>query len=105
LRDYEFVYIISPEVEEESLESVTEGIGKMIADAGGQVVHQDSWGRRRLAYPIEGFRNGHYMLTQIQLDPEELPELRRGLGLSEEVIRYLLIRSDAKDTEEVESGG
>jgi small subunit ribosomal protein S6 len=105
LRNYEFVYILSPEVEEENLEAATEKINQMIASGGGEVLQLDSWGRRRLAYPIRNFLDGHYMIAQIQLDPGALPELRRSLGLTEEVIRYLLIKTDAKDVEELEEGG
>jgi len=94
LRNYEFVYILSPEVEEENLESITEKIGQMIASRGGQVLQLDSWGRRRLAYPIQKFHEGHYMLAQIQLEPEAILELKRSLGLTGEVIRYLLVRTD-----------
>ena len=94
MRDYELVYIISPEVEEEDLENVTARVGQLVADGGGEVLELSSWGRRRLAYPIRKFSDGHYVLSRIQLDPGSLPELRRLLGLTEEVIRYLLIRSE-----------
>lgn len=94
MRNYELVYIVSPEVEEEALEGVTEKISQLITDNGGQVMELNSWGMRRLAYPIRKFRDGHYMLARIQLEPGALPELRRVLGLTEEVIRYLLIRTE-----------
>lgn len=94
MRNYEFVYIISPEVEEEDLQGVTERIGRMIADGGGEVVRLDSWGRRRLAYPIRRFREGHYMVAQIQLEGSAISELRARLALTDEVIRYLLVRAE-----------
>lgn len=94
MRTYELVYIISPEVEEEDLESVTEKVSQLIAGGGGEVLELSSWGRRRLAYPIQQFSDGHYVLARIQLDPGSLPELRRLLGLTEEVIRYLLIKTE-----------
>lgn len=124
MRSYEFVYIISPEIEEENLQGVTDKIGQLIANGGGQVVRLDSWGRRRLAYPIKKFLEGHYMVAQIQLEPGAITELKRSLGLTEEVIRYLLVRTDeaekaaaqvqekpseeqrdAHDTEQQEPGG
>lgn len=94
MRNYEFVYIISPEVEEEDLQRVTERVGQMIADGGGEVLRLDSWGRRRLAYPIRRFREGHYMVAQIQLEGGAISELRARLALTEEVIRYLLVRAE-----------
>lgn len=94
MRYYEFIYIISPEVEEEGLETVTEKVGQMIADGGGEVLRLDSWGRRRLAYPIRKFREGHYMLARIQLEPGAISEFRARLALTEEVIRHLLVRAE-----------
>lgn len=94
MRRYEFVYIISPEVEQENLESVTDRVGQLIANSGGQILRLDSWGRRRLAYPIRKFHDGHYMVAQIQLEPGAIIELRRSLALTEEVIRYLLVRTE-----------
>ncbi len=94
MRHYEFMYIVSPEVEEESLETVTEKVGQMIADGGGEVLRLDSWGRRRLAYPIRKFREGHYMLARIKLEPGAISEFRARLALTEEVIRHLLVRTE-----------
>jgi small subunit ribosomal protein S6 len=95
LRYYEFVYIVSPEVEEEDLEKLTARVGQMIVDGGGEVVRLESWGRRRLAYPIRRFREGHYLVAHIQMEPEAIAALRGRLALTEEVIRYLLVKSDA----------
>ncbi len=99
MRSYEFVYIISPEIEQEDLEGVTDKIGQMIVDRGGQVLNLDAWGRRRLAYPIQNFHEGHYMVAQLQLEPETISELKERLALSEEVIRYLLVRTEEKEVE------
>lgn len=97
MRNYEFVYIISPEVEKEDLESVTGRVEQMIADGGGQVLRLDSWGRRRLAYPIQRFREGHYMAAQVQLEPYAISELRSKLALTEHIIRYLLVRTEERE--------
>jgi small subunit ribosomal protein S6 len=99
LRYYELVFIVSPEVEEEDLEKVATGVGQMIVDGGGEVVRLESWGRRRLAYPIRRFREGHYVVGHIQMDPEAISGLKDKLGLTEEVIRYLLVKTDAVPVE------
>ena len=101
MRYYEFVFIVSPEVEEEDLEKVAARVGQMIVDGGGEVVRLESWGRRRLAYPIRRFREGHYVVGNIQMDPEAISGLKDRLRLTEEVIRYLLIRTDAVPVEAV----
>ena len=94
MRNYEFMYIVSPEVEAEDLEKVTDRVGQMIADGGGEVMRLASWSRRRLAYPIRKFREGHYVLTHLQMDPQAVSGLKSRLALTEEVIRYLLVRTE-----------
>jgi small subunit ribosomal protein S6 len=94
LHTYEFMYILSPEVEEEDLEAVATRIGQIIADGGGEVLRLERWGRKRLAYPIKKFREGHYVLAYIELDPGAVTQLRARLALTEEVIRYLLLRCE-----------
>jgi small subunit ribosomal protein S6 len=94
MRDYEFTFIIHPDIEDEGIPSVVEMVTQFITDGGGQVTNADHWGRRRLAYPIRKQHEGYYVLLQIQMDPKSLNELERRLKLREEIIRYLLVRAD-----------
>ena len=95
MRNYEFTFIVHPDVEDEGIADTTEKVSQFIAAGGGQVTNVNHWGRRRLAYPIQRQREGYYVLMQVQLDPKSLGELERNLKLTEEIIRYLLVR--AKD--------
>jgi small subunit ribosomal protein S6 len=99
LRYYEFMYIVNPEIEADDLQEVTARVGQMIADGGGEVLRLESWGRRRLAYPIRKFREGHYLVAYIQLDPEAIAGLKGRLALTEEVIRYLLVKTEEIPTQ------
>jgi len=92
MRNYEFTFIAHPDVEDEGLTGVTEKVSQFITEGGGQITNVDPWGKRRLAYPIQKQREGYYVLMQVQLDPESIVELERKLKLTEEVIRYLLVR-------------
>ncbi len=92
MRNYEFTFIIHSDVEDEGITGITEKVSQFITEGGGQVTNADHWGRRRLAYPIQKQNEGYYVLTQVQLDPESIVELERKLNLTEEVIRYLLVR-------------
>ncbi|MGB9300461.1 MAG: 30S ribosomal protein S6, partial [Anaerolineae bacterium] len=80
MRYYEFMYIVNPEIEADDLQEVTARVGQMIADGGGEVLRLESWGRRRLAYPIRKFREGHYIVAYIQLDPEAVAGLKGRLA-------------------------
>lgn len=64
------------------------------ADGLGEVVKADHWGRRRLAYEIDGQREGYYVIMDAAIDPSHIPELERNLKLATGIIRYLLIRPD-----------
>ena len=91
LRDYELLLIISPEVVDEELEGRVDRIGQLITERGGEVSATEPWGRRKLAYPIEHFTEGHYVLIRFSFEPALCKELEASLRISEEIIRHLLI--------------
>jgi small subunit ribosomal protein S6 len=95
LRDYELTVILSPELLEEEVPSGVERVTELIAQKGGVVSEVDQWGRRRLAYPIGRFMEGNYVLTHIQMEPQSIAELEAGLELSDNVLRYLVVRKQA----------
>lgn len=94
LRDYELMVIFKPDLEDQALQEAVERLNGLIAARNGQISSSDVWGRRRLAYPIQDFRDGIYTVTQLKLDPNGTDELERSLKLNDQIIRYLLIRVD-----------
>jgi len=92
LRDYEMVFIISPEVVDERLDTIIDNVSRFITERGGTVSDVERWGKRKLAYPVEHFVEGNYVLTQFKLKPTVSKELEANLQISEEVLRHLLIR-------------
>jgi len=94
MREYELIFIVDPDQDEEGVAAVTDRITKVITDAKGEVIRVDVWGQRKLAYPIKKFREGIYVLLNAQITPEGLAELDRTLKLTEPVIRHLLVRAD-----------
>ncbi len=92
MRDYELVYIIRPTAGEEEVAALNERVQGWIAGEGGEVQKVNPWGRRRLAYPIDRFRDGTYVQVNFRSQPNTLGGLERQLKLSEDVIRYLLVR-------------
>ncbi|MBI2958073.1 MAG: 30S ribosomal protein S6 [Chloroflexi bacterium] len=94
LRDYELIYIVNPNVTDEQLPGTLEKVSKFIADKGGAVEKVDQWGRRKLAYPIRRFTEGNYISTKFKFAPRGTSDLENHLKLTEEVIRYLLVRLD-----------
>ena len=94
MRTYELVLVVRPEMDEEGFDAFVSGITGMVTDQGGQIVDVEHMGRRRLAYPIKKITEGHYVLLHLNLETPALVELERRFKLSEDVLRYLVIRMD-----------
>ncbi len=92
LRDYEILYIVRPELDEEQLQSAIGAVDRLIQSVGGQGQKTDVWGRRRLAYEVDRLREGHYVLTDFQLDPQRVPEMEATLKISDTIFRHLIVR-------------
>ena len=92
MRDYELAFIIQPNVDDEGVTGAVEKVTQFVQTVSGEVTSVNVWGRRNLAYPIDNHREGIYVLVQAKLPPSSLPELEGTLKLSEEIIRYLLVK-------------
>jgi small subunit ribosomal protein S6 len=91
-QNYELVYIIKPELEDEGVETRIEGISQFINGNNGTVAEVEKWGKKKLAYPIKHFLEGNYVLTRFTLSPTRCKELEANLKISEDILRHLLIK-------------
>ncbi len=94
MRDYELTLVVRPDVEDTGLNGLLDRVKGLITTAGGQGIQVEPWGRRHLAYPIRKITEGQYFLIRTQLPPQALKELERNLRLTEELLRFLLVRAD-----------
>ncbi|MBP1932319.1 30S ribosomal protein S6 [Ammoniphilus resinae] len=94
MRKYEVMYIQRSDVEEEKRKANADRFNAIITDRGGEIVKVNEMGKRRLAYEINDNRDGYYTLTNFQANSEAVSELERIMKISDEVIRYLIIRED-----------
>jgi len=90
--DYELVLIISPEVDDETVNTTIESISQLIKEKDGIVSEVERWGKRKLAYPIKHSMEGSYVLIRFKLNPLSNKELEANLKVSERILRYLLIK-------------
>jgi small subunit ribosomal protein S6 len=97
VRDYELMIVLDPNLDEEALEAATNRVQSVVSQRGGTVNGVESWGRRRLAYPIGRHRDGTYVLLRFQARPEATAEVERALKLMESVVRYLVVRVEEKE--------
>lgn len=93
-RRYELVYILRPDISDDQVPEAMERINDMLTNQGGVIHHVERWGRRRLAYPIRKYLEGTYIITQLELGPEQTEPINRALHLSEDILRHLLVRKN-----------
>src|SRR5437588_3325855 len=86
--------VLDPNLDEAAIDTLNTRVQTLVTQRGGTVENVDTWGRKRLAYPIGRFRDGFYILSRLQLPPTAAVEIERALKLNESVIRHLLVRSD-----------
>lgn len=94
MRRYELMLIIRPDAPDEKAAAVIDRTTRYVVASGGQIVKVAPWGRRRLAYPIDRHREGSYHIVVFESPAEAIAELERSLQITEEVIRFLVTRSE-----------
>ncbi|MPZ14371.1 MAG: 30S ribosomal protein S6 [Chloroflexi bacterium] len=94
LPEYELMFILPPNLEEQATNAATERVRSYVAARGGEVQSHEPWGRRRLAYPIRKHTEGMYHVARITLGPDNAIELDRALRLNEQILRHLIVRAD-----------
>jgi len=94
MRDYEFTYILRPDLEDEDRSAIIQQIQDWITEAEGAVTNTNHWGLRRLAYPIDNITEGYYVLVDMQCPPANVRGLERRLLISEPILRYLIVRKE-----------
>ena len=91
---YELGVIIDPEVPPEDETSILERLKGIIADADGEMVREDTWGRRQLAYPINKKNYGVYHFWAFDVDGEVLEKLNFEMRTNDAVMRSLILNMD-----------
>jgi small subunit ribosomal protein S6 len=84
--------ILRPDVADDKAQAVIDRTTRQLTTAGGQIVKVAPWGRRRLAYQIDRYREGSYHIVLFEAPSDALAELERGLQITEEVLRHLVTR-------------
>jgi len=93
-RQYELMYIVSPEATDQELADLHGQIEGIVGRFEGRVDKTEAWGRRRLAYPIARHREGNYVLEFVTGSGDMVKELDRRLKVIDQVMRHLIVRVD-----------
>lgn len=95
MRDYEVMLVIRPDLEEAQKEAAVETVKEIIA-ADGEVSSVDVWGIRKLAYEIQKFTEGYYVVIEFKASTELPKELDRRLKISDDMMRHIIINKEEK---------
>jgi small subunit ribosomal protein S6 len=92
-RTYELMFIVRPDMVEEELNKLISNLGSTVTTAGG-TIKSEVWGKRRLAYTVNRFNDGIFVLLIIEGAGATIHELERRLRVTEPVIKFLTVRTD-----------
>lgn len=93
LKKYETIFIISPELSEEDTKNLVEKI-KGLIETSAQLESIDEWGKRKLAYPINDFNEGYYVLANFSAEPGFPHELERVYKITDGIIKDMIIKKE-----------
>ena len=96
MRDYEVLYIVRADLDDEKVQDAVKRVNRLIERAGGTIEATNLWGKRKLAYEVKHQKEGSYVLQDFQLNPDRVPELEASLKITEEVLRHLIVRKPEK---------
>lgn len=97
MKAYELLFIVAPMIDDETRAGVMKRIETTITDAQGVVDNVDNWGKRKLAYEINGLSDGDYTLIDFHTDPQSIAELDRVLRINDAVVRHMIVARTDRD--------
>ncbi len=93
LKKYELMIIFRPDMSQEETEKEIKKAKKLLTDAGADIYHEDIWDVRDLAYVINKYDKGYYVILYFSMDGQELPEIEKEFILSTKILRHLVVKS------------
>ena len=94
IKQYETVFIATPVLSDTQMKEAVAKYTKLITDNGGEIVYQEDWGLKQLAYPIQHKTSGFYHLIEFKANPEFIGKLETQYHRDERIIRFLTVALD-----------
>ncbi|HHZ18669.1 MAG TPA: 30S ribosomal protein S6 [Acholeplasmataceae bacterium] len=92
MRKYEGMFIVRPDLDEESYKALIADIEKLFADFGSKVTSVDVWGMKEMVYEIQDFKKGYYVVFKAEATPEAVSEYDRICKIREDIIRHIIVK-------------
>ena len=97
MKAYELLFFVAPTLSDEDRIAVMKRLETTIAEGEGKVDNVDEWGKRKLAYEINGLTDGDYTLVNFHADPQNVAELDRVLRINDAVVRHMIVKREDRD--------
>ncbi|GAA4724358.1 30S ribosomal protein S6 [Brevibacillus fulvus] len=94
MRQYEVMYVLRPDLEEEKVKANVARYSEIVTNYGGEITKLQEMGKRRLAYEINKFREGFYVLMNFNANADAVAEAERLMKINDDIIRFLFVRED-----------
>lgn len=101
MKKYEIMVILKPLLPDDIRKGTMEKVEKLVKSLKGKVVKNEVWGKRHLAYEINGHSDGYYVLWGVELDSKEVGKLDKELGLISDFLRHMILQVEAFDLKEI----
>lgn len=94
MKKYTGMYILRPTLTEDQIKANVEEINKLFTDRGGEILSEEEWGLKELAYTINDFNKGYYVKFSVNANNEAVAEYDRICNIKETVIRHILVKDE-----------
>ena len=94
MNQYETVFILTPVLSDQQMKEAVEKFKGILTAQGAEIINEESWGLKKMAYPIEKKSTGFYQLIEFKAEPTVVDKLETGFRRDERVIRFLTVKMD-----------
>ena len=94
MNQYETVFILTPVLSDEQMKETVAKFKKLLADNGAEILNEEAWGLKKMAYAIQKKSTGFYCLLEFKAEPSVIDRLETGYRRDERVIRYMTVQLD-----------
>ena len=94
MNQYETVFILTPVLSDEQMKETVAKFKNILTDNGAEILNEEAWGLKKMAYPIEKKSTGFYCLVEFKAEPTVIKTLETGFRRDEKVIRFMTVKLD-----------
>ncbi|KUK67617.1 MAG: 30S ribosomal protein S6 [candidate division WS6 bacterium 36_33] len=102
LKNYEMMVALKPLLPDDLRKELHKEFVDMVQDDGGEVLDVDVWGKRYLAYKINGHNEGYYIIYNFKVSPSKIAEIKRQMQLKQEILRFMVV--EIEDVDKIGTG-